>query len=73
MLAWIDDFEGHPDVYERMKVKVRVRPRHGHEADSEEMECMSYFLKKFPEPLLQLNTHAAYDAFADEERAYCVG
>lgn len=75
MLEWIDDFEGHPEVYERMKVSVKVRPRPGLAGQDtvEEVECMSYFLKNFPQGLLQLHNYAAYDHRADEKRPYCVG
>ena len=80
MLAWMDDFEGHPEVYERMSLKVIPTDDKGHGSavkstqtgENEEVECLAYFLRKFPEGLLHAKTMASYDHKADQERIYSV-
>ena len=78
MLSWMDDFEGHPEVYERMNVKVIPSEPKGQnqsaatKGESHEVECQAYFLRKFPEGLLEATSLSSYDALEDKDRIYSV-
>jgi len=74
LMEWMDEFEGHPTVYERCKVQV-IAERSIAENDSntnsattELVECWTYFLKKFPPDLLNIRSFADYQAFGDHGR-----
>lgn len=74
MLASLDEFEGHPTVYQRCYVKALTKHNSENGAMNrtipESVECWTYFLKKFPPGLLNIPAHANYQAFGDHGRHY---
>lgn len=71
-LEWMDEFEGHPTMYERDKVKVQMLS--SADANDSEMrytECWVYFIKKFQPEVLELETFSSYDSNGKHGRLYC--
>lgn len=70
-LEWLDQFEGHPLVYERDLVRVRM-PLHADMRPNHEQlcECWVYFLKSFEPSMLQLEMHSSYDSYGEHNRPY---
>lgn len=75
-LKWMDEFEGHPLMYERDRVKVQIISRaadnhlKGAVSESDITECWVYYLKKFEPELLSLETFSSYCAFGKHNRTY---
>jgi len=65
MLAFMDHFEGHPEVYSRDKVRAHFVGNSSPET-STSTECWAYFLKGFPQALLYKETVGAYDAYSSK-------
>ena len=63
MLAFMDHFEGHPEVYSRDKIRARFL---GPPETSASTECWTYFLKGFPPALLYKETTDVYDAYSSK-------
>ena len=66
MLAFMDHFEGHPEVYNRDKVRAHAvqSPETPHATDGDSFECWTYFLKGFPPALLCKETTSVYDGYS---------
>jgi gamma-glutamylaminecyclotransferase len=64
-LAWLDQFEEHPDFYEREQVWVYL-----HSRPEEAVECWVYFLKKFEPAMLDMEMMSCYDSFGTHNRPY---
>ena len=83
MLNWLDEFEGHPTYYERDTLKVFVTEEterkpdetDGKETESHErsIECLAYFLKKFPPHMLKHTAYCNYSSDAVDGRTYNEG
>ena len=58
-LAVLDELEGHPEYYERVKLDVKLQ-RKGQGEDSEVLVVEAYFLVKFVDHLLELSMHESY-------------
>ena len=63
MLAFMDHFEGHPEVYSRDKVRAHFLEQ---PESSTSTECWAYFLKGFTPALLYKETVGAYDAYSSK-------
>ena len=63
MLAFMDHFEGHPEVYNRDKVRAHFI---GPSETSTSTECWTYFLKSFQPELLYKETVGIYDAYSSK-------
>jgi len=64
MLAFMDHFEGHPEVYSRDKVRAHsLGPPY---TDDDSFECWTYFLKVFPPALLCKETTSVYDGYSSK-------
>ncbi len=78
MLAFMDDFEGHPEIYERDMVKVMYDSqvpgisedicKKG--ASKISTMCWAYFLKKFPPGILEKQAFQSYEAYGDHNKHY---
>lgn len=55
MLKFLDEFENHPDFYERKKIAVKL-------PNSNVIECWTYFLTNYPENFLNLQFFDKYDS-----------
>ena len=69
MLAFMDHFEGHPEVYSRDKVRAHClgppeTPAADTDADS--FDCWTYFLKGFAPALLYKETTSVYDGYSSK-------
>ena len=73
MMSWMDDFEGHPEVYQREKIRIVTvdnRGLLGNNSGKKTVECWVYFLKKFPPALLNLSVMSSYDTAGDHGKFY---
>lgn len=68
MLAFMDQFEGHPEVYSRDKIQAHSLgpPETSSATDSDGFDCWTYFLKGFPQALLCKETTGVYDAYSSK-------
>ena len=64
-LAALDQLENHPDFYVR-----RPEPIVCDGNSKTEMQCWTYFLPRFRPELLELATHACYDAHGEHGLKY---
>lgn len=74
LLEWLDEFEGHPEMYVRDKVTVNllsngVTSYKGCERLGK-VECWVYFLKKFPPQMLELESYSSYNAYGSHNKVY---
>ena len=54
-MAVLDELEGHPEYYERLKVDVKLqRKGQGGDSESEVLAAEAYFLVKFVDHLIDL-------------------
>ncbi|ELT95426.1 hypothetical protein CAPTEDRAFT_160818 [Capitella teleta] len=66
MVSWLDEFEGHPEVYERDLISVVLEGS----ASQQSLTCQTYFLKIFPDGLLK---KPALDTYTSrEEQPYTI-
>ena len=67
-LAFMDHFEGHPEVYSRDKVQAHFLgpPASSSGVDSDSFECWTYFLKGFSPELLYKETTGVYDGYSSK-------
>lgn len=73
MMSWMDDFEGHPEVYQREKIRIVTvdnRGLLGNNSGKKVVECWVYFLKKFPPGLLNLSAMSSYDTAGEHGKYY---
>lgn len=78
LLEWMDSFEGHPEVYERDRVLVELLTGDGDRGDESRdsdvttttTTCWSYFLKRFPPQLLDVESYSNYEAFGINGKPY---
>ena len=67
MLAFMDHFEGHPEVYSRDKVRAHfLGPPETSTTTDASTECWTYFLKDFPPALQYKETIGVYDAYSSK-------
>lgn len=73
-LEWLDEFEGHPEMYVRDKINANLVSNGANSLKTCEnlgkTECWTYFLKKFPDEMLDLENLSSYDSFGDHNRIY---
>ena len=81
-LARLDDFEGHPYLYQREVITVRLISHDGAEHDYsktvssiaedklEVLKCSTYLRKNFDQSLLSEKTFALYDSSGAHGRPY---
>ncbi|VVC41994.1 Hypothetical protein CINCED_3A024265 [Cinara cedri] len=55
MMEFLDDFENHPDFYNRQKIEVKL-------PNGDIRSCWIYFLPNYPERLLELQYFDCYDS-----------
>ncbi|KAK2160062.1 hypothetical protein LSH36_141g08075 [Paralvinella palmiformis] len=64
MMTWMDDFEGHPEIYQRDKIRIVTADNSGKNI----VECWVYFLKKFPPGLLNYTALRSFCTTEDREK-----
>jgi len=79
-LARLDHFEGHPYLYRREVIMVRIISRAEDDDDTavasvaedkqEVIECSTYLRKNFDQSLLNEETFASYDSSGPHGRPY---
>ena len=75
-LEWLDNFEGHPDMYVREEIKINVDSLISDAESTHAIElqgwqqCWVYFMKNFPQQYLSLETYESYDAYGDHNKTY---
>ena len=77
MLNWLDDFEGHPNYYERDRLKVVVTEdtvdtpeEKGSSPQGRSVECWAYVLKKYPPHMLKRTVYCSYSNDATDGKCY---
>lgn len=55
MMEYLDDFESHPDFYNRQKTEVKL-------PNGNVVDCWVYFLPNYPDRLLKLQYFDCYDS-----------
>ncbi|XP_050423493.1 gamma-glutamylaminecyclotransferase-like isoform X2 [Adelges cooleyi] len=63
MLAFLDEFENHPNFYVRQKTCVKL-------TNDDIVECWIYFLTNYPDNFLQLKYFSDYDSSGTHGLAY---
>lgn len=73
-LEWLDGFEGHPEMYVREKITVKLLKNDSYDLKNcenlDKIECWTYLLKKFPNEMLDLETYSSYDAYGEHNKLY---
>ena len=77
MLNWLEDFEGHPNYYERDRLKVVVTEdavdtpgKKEGESQGRSVECWAYVLKKYPPHMLKRTVYSTYSNDATDGQCY---
>ncbi|CAI6361666.1 unnamed protein product [Macrosiphum euphorbiae] len=63
MLEYLDDFENHPNFYERQKTQVKL-------PNADIMNCWIYFLPNYPDSYLELQRFDNYDSCGEHGLPY---
>lgn len=63
MLAFLDEFENHPNFYVREYTKVKL-------PNGDIIECWVYFLQNYPDSFLKLQHFDNYDSYGDHGLLY---
>jgi gamma-glutamylaminecyclotransferase len=63
MLAFLDEFENHPDFYNRLKTKVKLQ-------NEDVIDCWVYFLPNYPDNYLELPYFDNYDSYGEHKLPY---
>lgn len=65
MLAFLDDFEGHPGYYTRRETPVRQT-----DSGDKKLSPWLYILNKYKSEMLELPMYATYDSYGDHGLPY---
>ncbi|KAK6181158.1 hypothetical protein SNE40_009081 [Patella caerulea] len=67
MLSHCDEFEGHPDLYERLETEITLVTNEKNEAlpQPQNLTCWCYFLKKYQPKLLELPYLESYKSLPE--------
>lgn len=62
-MEFLDDFENHPDFYNRQKTEVKL-------PNGNIVDCWIYFLPNYPDKLLKLQYFDCYDSNGAHQLQY---
>lgn len=62
-MAFLDEFENHPDFYNRQKTKVKLQ-------NEDVIDCWVYFLPNYPDNYLELQYFDNYNSSGEHKLPY---
>lgn len=65
MMEFLDDFENHPEFYNRQKTQIKL-------PNGDINDCWVYFLLKYPDSFIESQHFDNYDSFGEHGLQYVI-